>query len=252
VLAGNPAGTHAYSVEGKLRPVRAAIGRTTVRNTIFVLGMTVVLAASAAARGLDVGYEPDGFDELKKQKGVFKTTLVKPRTDFSRYRSIETRVPVLFVLAPAPTAQTTGSLVSHADETVVPETEQLASFKELFSSAIASEIEQTTDFDVVESSDAPRLVLQPIVTEAEFTTSSRVRNEEGEEVPILSRATVVFDLMDSETGEILARLGERRKVKPVRGAQDASEEWPVTRAWLEAAAHDLCNELARLQQVSAG
>ncbi len=39
------------------------------------------------AAGPVAGYEPEGSDELDKQKGTFKTTLVRPDADFSRWRT---------------------------------------------------------------------------------------------------------------------------------------------------------------------
>lgn len=39
--------------------------------------VTTCVAVSGVAKNLDTGYEPKGLDELTKQKGIFKTTLVR-------------------------------------------------------------------------------------------------------------------------------------------------------------------------------
>ena len=66
---------------------------------------------------------------------------------------------------------------------------------------------------------------------------------------VLSQGTIVFDLIDGETGVIQMRIGERRKCKRPKGAPSSADPtgpWPNVDSWAELAVADLCQELARM------
>ena len=67
---------------------------------------------------------------------------------------------------------------------------------------------------------------------------------------MLTQGTIVFDLIDGETGVIQMRIGERRKCrrdKASRSSADATGTWPNVGHWAELAAADLSRELRRVQ-----
>ena len=222
-----------------------------MRSVICAAVLMVVVAGVGLAASFDLGYEPEGLDDLKKEKGVFKTTLVRPDADFSRYDSIQTRTPVLAVRAPASSGRgsSTGSLVGGVGGGVdLPEWEDLAELKEIFSRAVDTELGSATDLAVVEGDGPTTLVLRPAITDAVITTSSRYKSNDGEEVPLLTRATVVLDLIDGETGVIVARLAERRTCpRPKKGdaAGDVYPLWPNVADWASSVAADLALQLDR-------
>lgn len=211
---------------------------------------SLVLASSlsAAAAGVSIGYEPEGFDELDKQKGLFKTTLVKPDADFSRYTQIQTRtVAVVIRGGGAGNEFTTGRLLTKREkEPVVPAEDEVATFKRIVGEVLETEIEKMTDLEVVDSSGPNTLILQPVITDTVFTSSSKNKSEDGREFPALEQGTIVFDLIDGESGLIVARMAERKRNKPPKGAESAKGAWPNLAYWAEVAADELCQELQRV------
>jgi len=87
------------------------------------------------------------------------------------------------------------------------------------------------------------------VTDAVFDETTKIKTADGEPALVLSQGTIVFDLIDGETGVIQARLGERRKCRPSKDASsvESTGPWPCAGAWTEDAVTDLCQELKRVQ-----
>ncbi len=228
-----------------------------MRMALYVVAVMIGIVGVGLAASIDLGYEPEGLDDLKKEKGVFKTTLVRPGADFSRYDSIQTRTAVLAVRAPASSGRgsSTGSLVGGVGGGVdLPEWDDLAELKEIFSRAVDTELGRATDLAVVEGDGPNTLVLRPAITDAVIITSSRYKSADGEEVPLLTRATVVLDLIDGQTGVIVARLAERRtcpRPEKVDVEQGGYPLWPNVPDWARRVAADLAQQLDRAAAGSA-
>lgn len=222
------------------------------KGLLFVL-LIACVAGIGLAKNLDTGYEPEGLDELAKQKGVFKTTLVNPSADFSRYTKVNARKVMLVVRDPGPqsTEKETGSLIgSRSRGGVMPEWEEIARLKEIINETIANELSGSSDLELVSASDSETLVLRAAITDVVFDETSKITTEDGEPAPVLSQGTIVFDLIDGETGVIQARLGERRKCKTPKGADSVDVNlgsWTSAAVWTQLAVTELCQELKRVR-----
>jgi len=215
------------------------------RMLVLVMALTTSVGQT---RSLDTGYEPEGLEELKKQKGLFKTTLVDPDADFSRYNKIYPGKVMLVVRDPGPRNEqpTTGSLLGKSGGGVMPEWEQLVELKQIINDAIVTELSRSTDLELVDDAGPGTLVLRAAVTDVVCDESSKIRTEDGKPALTVSQGTIVFDLVDGETGVIQARVGERRKFRVGKGAAAPFEgAWPNAASWAVLATADLCQELAR-------
>ena len=215
----------------------------------FFFGLVLMFAMCAAAAGVSTGYEPDGFAELDKQKGTVKTPLVRPDADFTRDTKIQPRTVALVIRGGGGENEfTTGRLLSKRQkEPVIPAEGEVAEFKRIVAETLASEIERETDLQVVDSAGLDTLILQPVITDTVFTSSSKNKTEDGRELPELDQGTIVFDLIDAESGKIVARLGEKRRCKPPKSERKTTGLWPNLEYWTECVAVDLCDELQRLE-----
>ncbi len=214
-----------------------------------VLSMVLIAGSVLFARSFDTGYEPVGLDALAKQKGIFKTTLVSPEADFSGYSSI-VQEPVILVIDTSGAAVNqfaTGRLLAKREkENVVPEFDEVVEFKRIVGEELAEEIARCTGLELVEATGPGTLILQPVVTDVEISSSSKNTAEDGRELPELDEGTIVFDLIDSQTGEIKARFADRRRCSPGKGTEKPDGVWPNLADWAEGAAIDLCRELEKL------
>lgn len=220
-----------------------------MKRAVLLIAGVVLVAGLGMAKSIDTGYEPEGLDELTKEKGIFKTTLIHPDADFSRYTKLNPRKVMLVVRQGAPRSEQkeTGSLIGSRSRTVVmPEFEDLAQLKQIIGETIDAELESCAECELVHDSGPGTLVLRIAVTDVLFDEVSKSKSSNGEPVPIFKQGTIVFDLIDGETGVIQARLGERRKCAPVK-ASEITEPWPNVVDWAELAAADLGRELARMR-----
>lgn len=224
-----------------------------MKRIVLLMLLLVFAAVLGVAKSLDTGYEPKGLDELTKQKGTFKTTLVRPDADFTRYTKLNPRQVALVIRDPGQQGlkQPTGRLVGpKGDSGVMPDWEEIDELREIIDDTIASGLDEKTQYELVDDPGPGTLVLQAIVMDAVFDETTKIKNSDGEPAMVLSQGTIVFDLIDGETGVIQARMGERRKCRPPKNASsslDAAGSWPCAGAWTELAVTDLCRELRRVR-----
>jgi len=223
-----------------------------VKKVVLITVVIAFVAVLGVAKSLDTGYEPEGLDELTKQKGIFKTTLLRPGADFSRYTKLNPRQVALVIRDPGQQelSQPTGRLIGSRNRGgVLPGWEEITELKKILDNAIVTELDAKTEFEVVDDSGPGTLVLQATVTDAVFDETTKIKTADGEPALVLSQGTIVFDLIDGETGVIQARLGERRKCRPSKDASsvESTGPWPCAGAWTEDAVTDLCQELKRVQ-----
>lgn len=217
---------------------------------LLVFGLVLSCVGWVTAKNLETGYEPEGLDELKKmKKSVFTTVLVRPDVDFSRYERIRPQTVALVIRDPSSANQfSTGRLIAKREkESVIPEYEEVVVFKQIFGDIIAESIAEELDLEIVDTAGPGTLILQPVVTGVEISSSSKNIAEDGREFPQLDEGIIVFDLMDGETGEILARFAENRRNRPPKAERRSEGVWPNLAYWATGAAADLCAEFNRLQ-----
>ena len=221
-----------------------------MKNTILVITVIALIAGAAQAKSIDTGYEPEGFDQLAKQKGIFSTTLVHPDSDLSRYSKIYPKKVMLVVRDPGRQMEqpATGSILGkRSGGGVMPEWEDLEQLKRIINEAIVAELDRDTGFELVHDAGPGTLVLRAAVVDIVCDESSKIKTADGEPAPILSQGTIVFDLIDGESGVIQVRVGERRKCKAPKGSASSAEDngpWPNVACWVRTAAADFRRVLA--------
>jgi len=215
---------------------------------LLVFVVVIMVSGVVAARNFDTGYEPVGLTELKKRKGGFSTVLAHPEADFSRYTKIHPEPVAIVISDPAAANQfSTGRLHTKREtESVIPLYTEVVEFKHVFGEVLAGRIANDLDLELVDAPGPGTLVLRPVVTNVEITTSSKNTAEDGHELPQLDEGTIVFDLMDGESGTILARFAEKRRNRPPKDEKETVGLWPNLPYWAETVAADFCQELQRI------
>ena len=199
-----------------------------------------------------------GLDQLKKQKGVFKTTLINPEANFSNYSKLCPKRVLLQFRGPglAQDEATAGSMVKKKSRGAeVPTGEDIETFRQVVTDAVASELGNCEIIELVEAGGPETLFVRATVTD--IVTDIVSKSEKGGEnpKPFSVQGDISFDLIDADTGVLLARVGESRKSRKAGDSvvpPDAGPEWVNIWVWAEQAAADLRQELERVLSEDRG
>ena len=218
-----------------------------------VLGLAMVLSAGfGLARDQSAGYGVPGLDDLTKEKGLFKTTLINPDTEFSSYSKLSPKRVLLQFRGPGPAQDesTAGSMVKKKSRgAAVPEGEDLETFRQIVTDAFVSELGSCELVELVEEGGPETLFVRATISNIVTDIVSKSGKSGKNPKPYSVQGDIAFDLIDAETGFILARVGESRKSRKAGdsvAAPEAGAEWVNIWFWAEQAATDLRLELERI------
>jgi len=224
-----------------------------------ILGLVMILAAGFSfARDQSSGYGVPGLDELTKQKGLFKTTLINPDTEFSSYSKLCPKRVLLQFRGPGPAQDesTAGSMVKKKSRgAAVPEGEDLETFRQIITDAFVAELGSCELFELVEEGGPETLFVRATISNIVTDIVSKSGKSGKNPKPYSVQGDISFDLLDAETGILLVRVGESRKSRKAGdsvAAPDAGAEWVNIWFWAEQAAADLRAELERILSEGQG
>jgi len=223
-----------------------------VKKIALVILIVALSVGFGFAWNSNYGFGPDGLDELEKQKGGFKTTLIRPDADFYRYSKLCPKRVLLQFRGPKPAQDesTTGSMVRrNSSGPAIPKGEDLETLRQVIGDAFASEIGSGEVLELVEEVGPETLYLRVMIMDIVTDMVSKSSKSGKDPKPFSAQGTIVIDLIDAETGIIQARFGEHSKSKKTKdpaAIPDAGVEWVDIWTWAEQAAADLRQELERV------
>ena len=193
-----------------------------------------------------------GGDALVKEKGRFKETWVHPDARLMRYGELYLWDEVIQFrdVRTRKSLRTSSSiLLSTGSEEYPVSQESRERFQHVFVDTFVEELQRSKRFQVVDEVGPVTLIVRGGVLDI----VSRVPPSTARVDVYLARvgeATIVFELIDPETGLMQARLGERRNIQPPRHSHDAFSRpanvntmWVDVERWASAVASDLRHEL---------
>lgn len=221
------------------------------KTTLLILTLALVIGTGFAAQ--DKKSSGSATNGLVKQKGVFKHTTIRPDADFTSYSKIYPRTVTLQFrerVEQQERSAATGSLIrkKHKKGFMVNDADT-AKFKEIVHDAYIKELNETDLFEVsptatIEDTLILRAAILDIVLKIPPSSTRRVDTQ----IPLIGEGTIVFDLIDAETGTVLARVGERRGIRRVGATVDGGDKtmlWPDISRWAQKAASDLLRQIER-------
>lgn len=226
-----------------------------MRIATLGLFLVTVMFGSGVAADDNLGATYDGLDRLAKQEGRFQTTLIHPEVDFSEYSKLCPQTVTLQFreVKRSEHRAATGSIRrKRTKRSATPAKKDLTTFKQVASDAIAQELQRSGEFELVEQAGPETLLVRAAVVDIVSTIPPRSKRGRKVAEPFVAEGIIVFDLIDAESGAIVARIGERRSCEG--GASTAPEStdgekwlWSSIDAWFERAAADLRHELERVR-----
>ncbi len=184
---------------------------------LFVLAAAAILLVGCATGTPRQDFSHDGL-ELRNVRGLDEVW-IRPGTDFSRYQTVRIE-PVEVAFDPHWDPRRTGSRLrlSGADR------ERIRSdVAELFDSTFQREIERSNRFQLVETAGEDTLVIKPRIVDL-FINAPEDRTTPGSSRTFVSefgRVILIGELLDAETGAIVARITDREIARASRDLEFA-------------------------------
>ena len=217
-------------------------------STQVALALMVTIGGTAPSASSSPPAGQDGSG-LARQAGRFALTEVNPEADLSRYCKLRpSSVNLKFRSRSRQSHRArAGTLIrERTTERAVMDSEDLEKLGQVIDDALVSELGLSDTFELVDETDRDTLLLRSAVVDIVSKKPSRAARKKGIDAPLLVEGTLVFELVDAETGVIAARLGERRTIEQVDvDAADPATPWEAVGEWARHAGADLRMELER-------
>jgi len=199
---------------------------------IRALLLAMLLCACAPQPSVPVAVPETDLDGLAKVPSkYFGAAFIRPGADFSRYQELLVSGSELAFKTP-----------DRAKQQFPLSSEQKDRFRQLLDTQFAAELGSLDNLQLTNAVGPNTLAVQVRVQDILATVPPNAVGKSGWgslSLRALGEATLVIELSDSESGEILARVYDRRAIEGVAIAQDPSA--PVTR-WEDV--EDMCEQWA--------
>ena len=189
-------------------------GGKIVKKAVFLLLCGVLIAGVLYAQDQPVK-EVTGGDELVKKKGPFAENWVRPDADITKYSKLYLWEPEFhFREGGATSAGTTMQMMRGDSSGPYAVTEDSKKkFKEVVSEAVDKELARGKMFEVTDTVGPGTLLVATAVLDIVSDVPPNLSGG-GIHLASVGQATIVFELIDAETGVIQARVAERRAIQP--------------------------------------
>jgi hypothetical protein len=185
-----------------------------VKKVAFLLLCGVLMAGVLYAQDAPVK-EVTGADDLVQEKGPWQGTWIHPGADISKYSKLYMWESLFqFREGGAKSAGTTMQMMrgdSSGPYAVNEESQE--KFKEVVSDAITKELGRSKLFEVTDKVGPGTLIVRCAVLDIVSDVPPNLSGG-GIHLTSVGQATMVFELIDAESGVIQARVAERRAIQP--------------------------------------
>ena len=190
--------------------------------------------------------EVTGEDELVKQKGKFAETWIHPDADMTQYSKLYPWQSVFQFREGGQEKAGTTIEASRGYESYYAVTdESQAKFEEIVSDTFVEVLGRGKIFEVVDEVGLDTLIVVVAMLDIVSDVPPTRPGNQDAHLSAVGEATFLFELIDSETGVIQARFGERRSIQPrsrMRGVSrrptNSSTVWTEVKVWAEQLAED--------------
>jgi hypothetical protein len=207
-----------------------------------------VLVALLLVAGLAAADEHEGSEQVKI-KGPFKETWVLPDADITQYTKLYPWKAVFEFrdVEESRQARTTIEQSRGATQPTVISAEGQQKFEEVVGDAFLTELGRSKQFEIVNEVGPDTLLVRAQVLDIVSTVPNTQYGTVDSFISSLGEATIIFELIDAETGIVQATIGERRQILPpsratggVGGSQlNPATVWNDVKNWATTVARDL-------------
>jgi len=225
------------------------------KASYILLAMTLVVGV---VHGQEESAVPKitGGDELVKEKGRFAGTWIRPDSDITQNSKLYLWTPVFQFREGGKEKAGTTMTTSRGNQGHYAVTdESRAKFEEIVSDTFVEVLGRSKIFEVVDEVGPDTLtVVIALLDIVSDVPPTRPGNQDAH-LSAVGEATFLFELIDSETGVIQARFGERRRIQRqarLRGVNrrptNSSTVSTEVKVWAEQLAEDSRRSLEKVHK----
>jgi hypothetical protein len=203
------------------------------------------------------GAAADPREEMLSVNTRFKDSWVHPDADFGRYDKLMFGEPEFEFRDVGPAAKSRSSIRSSSikGEFGIAESER-EKFKQVVSDAFRQEMERSKKFELVTTPGPDTILVQGAVLDIVSFVPPEMTGRSDVYMNSVGEATLILELVDSESGAVLAYVEDRRKMeKPGGGRIDSMTMptnsvtvWSDVGRWARSAASRLRSSLEKAQK----
>jgi len=223
-----------------------------VKKTAVLLFCGVLMAGVLYAQDAPVE-KVTGGDELVKEKGRFAGTWIHPDADITQYSKLYPWHSVFqFREGGKEKAGTTIEASRGNDDRYAVTDESKAKFEEIVSDTVVKVLGRSKIFEVVDEVGPDTLIVRIAMLDIVSDVPPNRPGAQDTYLSAVGEATFLFELIDSETGVIQARVGERRRIQPRSRMNTVSSRpansstvWAEVKVWADQLAEDFRRALEK-------
>ncbi len=185
-----------------------------MKKAAFLLVCGVLMTGLLYAQEVPVE-KVTGGDDLVKEKGPWEGTWVRPDADISKYGKLYLWDSVFQFREGGATSAGTTMQMMRGDSSgpYAVNEESRKKFKEVVDEAVVKELGRSKLFEVTDTVGPGTLLVRGAVLDIVSNVPPHLSGG-GIHLASVGQATMVFELIDAETGVIQARVAERRAIQP--------------------------------------
>ena len=223
-----------------------------MKKAAFLLLCGVLMAGVLYAQDAPVK-EVTGEDELVKEKGRFAGTWIHPDADITQYSKLYPWQSVFqFREGGEEKAGTTIEASRGNQGYYVVTDESKAKFEEVVSDTFVKVLGRSKIFEVVDEVGPDTLIVRIAMLDIVSNVPPTRPGSQDSYLSAVGEATFLFELIDSETGVIQARVGERRRIQPRSRMNTVSSRpansstvWAEVKMWADQLGEDFRRALEK-------
>jgi len=194
--------------------VEQQTGGEIVKKTVALLFCGVLLAGALYAQDQPVE-KVTGGDDLVQEKGPWAGTWIHPDADISKYSKLYMWESLFkFREGGKTSAGTTMELMRGNDSgPYAISDDSKEKFKKVVSEAVVKELGRSKEFTVTDKVGPGTLLVRGAVLDIVSNVPPNLSGG-GIHLASVGQATLVFELIDAESGVVQARVAERRNIQP--------------------------------------
>ncbi|MCP4900572.1 MAG: DUF3313 domain-containing protein [bacterium] len=218
------------------------------RAALFVVVGILVVGFQPVARA-NSDFEVVGLSDLEKTKGRFAENLVHPSAELSKYDKVYPMTAYFQFNDQGITIARTGTVINSKEHaSLFAEEDNCKRFKDIVAGAFVNEFRER-GFEIVKEASPTTLVLRAALIDIQSNMPAESTRNVAVSVVDIGEASVVVELVDSQTGVIQLRVEERRQISRVDASMaqfDPSGVWTEFDRWARRVARDLGRTLEKL------